>query len=67
MEGEEKCNIEDFIQRGYKNGSVIKVKMKNFLTYDFCEVSPGPRLNVLLGPNGTGMSCCCFLFLTISD
>ena len=30
--------------------------MKNFLTYDSCEVFPGPKLNVVLGPNGTGKS-----------
>jgi recombinational DNA repair ATPase RecF len=28
--------------------------MVNFLTYDECEVFPGPRLNIVLGPNGTG-------------
>jgi hypothetical protein len=37
-------------------GSVIRVSMKNFLTFDECEVFPGPRLNVVLGPNGTGKS-----------
>lgn len=30
--------------------------MHNFLTYDEVEVFPGPKLNVLLGPNGTGKS-----------
>lgn len=30
--------------------------MKNFLTYDYCQVFPGPKLNVVLGPNGTGKS-----------
>jgi chromosome segregation ATPase len=30
--------------------------MKYFLTYDEAEVFPGPRLNVVLGPNGTGKS-----------
>ena len=83
---------------GFKKGSVLRVKMKNFLTFgmfclvlcpcvlfppnlawhycciicfirfdsccllpfvpcvDECEVFPGPRLNVVLGPNGTGKS-----------
>ena len=41
---------------GYKIGAVLRVKMVNFLTYDDCEVFPGPRLNVILGPNGTGKS-----------
>ena len=30
--------------------------MVNFITYDDAEVFPGPRLNVVLGPNGTGKS-----------
>jgi recombinational DNA repair ATPase RecF len=30
--------------------------MKNFLTYDDAEVFPGPHLNMLIGPNGTGKS-----------
>ena len=30
--------------------------MVNFITYDEAEVFPGPRLNVVLGPNGTGKS-----------
>lgn len=30
--------------------------MENFLTYDICEVSPGPHLNMIIGANGTGKS-----------
>lgn len=41
---------------GYRPGAIIRVNMKNFLTYDNCEVFPGPKLNVVLGPNGTGKS-----------
>jgi len=41
---------------GFRKGTVLRVGMKNFLTYDSCEVFPGPRLNVVLGPNGTGKS-----------
>lgn len=43
-------------KKGYRNGSVLRVRMHNFLTFDDCEVFPGPRLNVILGPNGTGKS-----------
>ena len=35
---------------GFNNGSVIRVEMQNFLTFDKCEVFPGPRLNIVLGP-----------------
>eukprot|EP00854_Cymbomonas_tetramitiformis_P016509 gene16509-19603_t len=37
-------------------GSVLKVKLKNFMIFTDIEFSPGPRLNLLLGPNGTGKS-----------
>ncbi|ORX55048.1 P-loop containing nucleoside triphosphate hydrolase protein [Hesseltinella vesiculosa] len=30
--------------------------LKNFVTYDYCEVKPGPQLNMIIGPNGTGKS-----------
>ena len=28
--------------------------MQNFMTYNDVSVQPGPRLNLILGPNGTG-------------
>mmetsp|Transcript_11875 Transcript_11875/g.14741 ORF Transcript_11875/g.14741 Transcript_11875/m.14741 type:complete len:1161 (+) Transcript_11875:53-3535(+) len=42
--------------RQYKTGSILRVKLKNFLTYAAVEFRPGPRLNVVIGPNGTGKS-----------
>lgn len=30
--------------------------MKNFVTYSDAEIRPGPQLNVVIGPNGTGKS-----------
>jgi chromosome segregation ATPase len=42
--------------RGFKAGSIIRLRMKNFLTYDECEFFTGPRLNIVIGPNGTGKS-----------
>jgi len=47
---------EKVVELGYQKGYVIRVGMLNFLTYDECEVFPGPRLNIILGPNGTGKS-----------
>ncbi|CAG8624110.1 11141_t:CDS:10 [Acaulospora colombiana] len=41
---------------GYLPGSIVRIRCKNFLTYDFVEFSPGPRMNMILGPNGTGKS-----------
>ncbi|XP_077989076.1 structural maintenance of chromosomes protein 5-like isoform X2 [Glandiceps talaboti] len=37
-------------------GSIVRLKMENFMIYDSCEFRPGPHLNVLIGPNGTGKS-----------
>ena len=34
----------------------MRVKLHNFMTYSDVEMEPGPRLNVILGPNGTGKS-----------
>jgi len=42
--------------QGFQIGSISRIRMKNFLTYDECEVKPGPKLNVVIGPNGTGKS-----------
>jgi chromosome segregation ATPase len=34
----------------------VRVQLKNFVTYDFVEFRPGPHLNMVVGPNGTGKS-----------
>lgn len=40
----------------YVSGSVVRMKLVNFMTYDHVEFRPGPNLNMILGPNGTGKS-----------
>ncbi|RHY96821.1 hypothetical protein DYB26_006707, partial [Aphanomyces astaci] len=40
----------------YVDGSVFRIRLHNFLTYGDAELFPGPRLNVVIGPNGTGKS-----------
>jgi structural maintenance of chromosomes protein 5 len=40
----------------FRDGAIVRVKIKNFMTYDDCEFFPGPGLNLVLGPNGTGKS-----------
>ncbi|XP_007937716.1 structural maintenance of chromosomes protein 5 [Orycteropus afer afer] len=40
----------------FVEGSIVRIAMENFLTYDICEVSPGPHLNMIVGANGTGKS-----------
>lgn len=49
-----KWNVAGLEDAGYGTGSVLRVRMVNFLTYDDGEVFPGPKLNIILGPNGTG-------------
>ncbi|XP_070543706.1 structural maintenance of chromosomes protein 5-like [Ptychodera flava] len=41
---------------GHVKGSIVRLKMENFMIYDNCQFQPGPHLNVLIGPNGTGKS-----------
>ena len=49
-------SLSELLTKGYCRGSILRCRMRNFLTYDDAEVFPGPKLNVLLGPNGTGKS-----------
>ncbi|KIP10370.1 hypothetical protein PHLGIDRAFT_101267 [Phlebiopsis gigantea 11061_1 CR5-6] len=41
---------------GFIPGSIVRVQLRNFVTYDYVEFTPGPYLNMILGPNGTGKS-----------
>jgi chromosome segregation ATPase len=41
---------------GWKPGAIRRVKLENFITYEHAEFFPGPSLNMVLGPNGTGKS-----------
>jgi structural maintenance of chromosomes protein 5 len=40
----------------HKPGSIVRVKLSNFVTYTSVEFNPGPSLNMVIGPNGTGKS-----------
>lgn len=37
-------------------GSIVRVTLTNFVTYTKAEFQPGPNLNMIIGPNGTGKS-----------
>ncbi|KAF8885790.1 P-loop containing nucleoside triphosphate hydrolase protein [Infundibulicybe gibba] len=41
---------------GYIPGSIVRIQLTNFVTYDYVQFCPGPYLNMILGPNGTGKS-----------
>ncbi|XP_022244453.1 structural maintenance of chromosomes protein 5-like isoform X3 [Limulus polyphemus] len=49
-------NVRNNENNGYQKGSIVRLKLENFLTYDSVELSPGPHLNLIIGPNGTGKS-----------
>ncbi|KAK5863491.1 hypothetical protein PBY51_000519 [Eleginops maclovinus] len=40
----------------FVDGSILRITMKNFLTYDNSMVHPGANLNMIVGANGTGKS-----------
>lgn len=40
----------------HQPGSIVRVKLQNFVTYTSAEFFPGPSLNMIIGPNGTGKS-----------
>jgi chromosome segregation ATPase len=50
--GGSKAYVEDEFQAG----SLVRVKLTNFVTYTAAEFHLGPSLNMVIGPNGTGKS-----------
>lgn len=46
-----KVNYTDF-----QPGSIIKIRLKNFVTYALTEFHLSPSLNMIIGPNGSGKS-----------
>ena len=54
---EVKPNITNLQDRtGHQPGAIVRVKLRNFVTYTSAEFRPGPSLNMVIGPNGTGKS-----------
>ena len=46
----------DRTRKKHQPGSIVRVKLANFVTYTAVEFFPGPSLNMVIGPNGTGKS-----------
>lgn len=40
----------------HKAGAIVRIKLTDFVTYTSAEFFPGPQLNMVIGPNGTGKS-----------
>ncbi|KAF2462973.1 P-loop containing nucleoside triphosphate hydrolase protein [Lindgomyces ingoldianus] len=47
---------DQYAEDPYQPGQLVRVKLKNFVTYTKVEFHPGPSLNMVIGPNGTGKS-----------
>ncbi|KAH6845886.1 hypothetical protein BKA58DRAFT_74342 [Alternaria rosae] len=45
-----------YAEGDFKAGSLVRVKLVNFVTYTAAEFHLGPSLNMVIGPNGTGKS-----------
>ncbi|TWU77063.1 Structural maintenance of chromosomes protein 5 [Metarhizium rileyi] len=44
------------IMRDFQPGAIVRVTVQNFVTYEKADFFPGPHLNMVIGPNGTGKS-----------
>eukprot|EP01018_Ginkgo_biloba_P038498 Gb_33241 [translate_table: standard] len=40
----------------YLPGNIVEIEIHNFMTYSHLKSKPGSRLNLVIGPNGTGKS-----------
>ncbi|KAK9480879.1 P-loop containing nucleoside triphosphate hydrolase protein [Lipomyces japonicus] len=40
----------------HTQGAIVRVAVRDFVTYEQAEFFPGPGLNMIIGPNGTGKS-----------
>ena len=49
-------NSTAHFQDAFQPGSLVRVKLTNFVTYTAAEFHLGPSLNMVIGPNGTGKS-----------
>lgn len=48
--------IDDVMEGQHQPGAIVRVKVVNFVTYEDAVFYPGPNLNMVIGPNGTGKS-----------
>lgn len=40
----------------FQPGAIVRIKLKDFVTYEKVQMKMGPSLNMIIGPNGTGKS-----------
>ncbi|MED6154413.1 Structural maintenance of chromosomes protein 5 [Stylosanthes scabra] len=54
---DEGADGSNFVSEGYDDhmpGNILKVELSKFMTFDYLSFKPGPRLNLVVGPNGSG-------------
>ncbi|EUC48201.1 hypothetical protein COCMIDRAFT_34256 [Bipolaris oryzae ATCC 44560] len=56
MQNDDADGTSAYVQDEFQPGSLVRVKLKNFVTYTAAEFHLGPSLNMVIGPNGTGKS-----------
>ncbi|RCI17475.1 hypothetical protein L249_2929 [Ophiocordyceps polyrhachis-furcata BCC 54312] len=49
-------NLDATADNEFQPGAIVRVKVIDFVTYENAEFLPGPNLNMVIGPNGTGKS-----------
>lgn len=54
--GKRAADANDEPSDKHQPGAIVRVKLTNFVTYTSAEFYPGPNLNMVIGPNGTGKS-----------
>jgi len=52
----QRINGNDRGEDEYQAGAITRVQLTNFITYEDVVFYPGPYLNMVIGPNGTGKS-----------
>ncbi|PSR93839.1 structural maintenance of chromosome complex subunit SmcA [Coniella lustricola] len=56
MQGNSNSAVNGAPESEFAAGAIVRVMVENFVTYERAEFIPGPNLNMVIGPNGTGKS-----------
>ncbi|TFA99768.1 Structural maintenance of chromosomes protein 5 [Trichoderma ghanense] len=56
VSGSANGNVAGNDMGSFQPGAIVRVTVHNFVTYEHAVFLPGPNLNMVIGPNGTGKS-----------
>ena len=54
--GHGNSSVADLGEDEFQPGAIVRVSVENFISYEKADFFPGPHLNLVIGPNGTGKS-----------